>query len=130
MTEATSVNSLLEAVDRHFDLMYTYDVSRFGEVFADSAPLHGLSNGSLKLISTNDSKKALASNPSPKSNHAPRYQEVMLADFTSPTQALVKVRVRIDALQYIDYLSYHYVDDAWVITAKSFHVEKTFEPAE
>ena len=41
----------------------------------------------------------------------------------------MKVRVRIDKLQYIDYLSYHLVDGAWIITAKSFHVEKTFWPA-
>lgn len=130
MSEATSTESLLEAVDGYFDLMYDYDVSRFDKVFADSSQLHGLRDGDLKLISANDFKTALASNPSPKSKGAPRHQEIMLVDFASPTQALVKVRVRIDTLQYIDYLSYHRVDDAWVITAKSFHIEMTFEPAD
>jgi len=48
-------------------------------------------------------------------------------DFASPTQALVKVRVRIDTTQYLDYLSYHRIDDAWLITAKSFHIERTYE---
>ena len=130
MSEATSTKSLLEAVDDYFDLMYDYDVSRFGRVFADSARLHGLSGDALKLISAQDFESALASNPSPQSKSAPRHQEILLVDFASSTQATVKVRVRIDTLQYLDYLSYHRVDGAWVITAKSFHIEKTFEPAE
>ena len=48
-------------------------------------------------------------------------------DFASPTQALVKVRVRIDTLLYLDYLSYHRVDGAWLITAKSFHIEQRYD---
>jgi len=40
---------------------------------------------------------------------------------------MVKVRVRIDAVLYLDYLSFHRIKDAWLITAKSFHVERRFE---
>jgi hypothetical protein len=39
----------------------------------------------------------------------------------------VKVRVRINTIQYLDYLSYHCISGAWLITAKSFHVERRFE---
>jgi hypothetical protein len=53
--------------------------------------------------------------------------EVLLVDFASPTQAIVKVRVRIDTQQYLDYLSWHRIDGEWRITAKSFHVERTYE---
>jgi hypothetical protein len=42
---------------------------------------------------------------------------------------MVKVRVRIDAVQYLDYLSYHCIDGAWLITAKSFHIERRYEAA-
>jgi Putative lumazine-binding len=118
---------LLAAVDRYFDLMFDNDVSRFGEVFAPSAQLHGLRDDQLRLIPAPDYKGALASRASPKSKNAPRWQEVLLVDFASPTQAMVKVRVRIDTTQYLDYLSYHRVDDAWLITAKSFHVEKIYD---
>jgi hypothetical protein len=51
----------------------------------------------------------------------------LLIDLASPAQALVKVRVRIDVLQYVDYLAYHRVDEAWLITAKSFQVERRYE---
>jgi hypothetical protein len=52
-----------------------------------------------------------------------------LIDFAAPTQAMVKVRVRIDDLQYVDYLSYHRINGRWLITAKSFHVEHRYAPA-
>jgi Putative lumazine-binding len=123
------VEPLLEAVDRYFALMYDNDVSRFDSVFAPSAQLHGLRDGDLKLIPAADYRNNLAARPSPQSKKAPRLQEVLLVDFASPTQAIVKVRVRIDTQQYLDYLSWHCIDGTWRITAKSFHVERTYEPA-
>jgi hypothetical protein len=87
-----------------------------------------LRDGNLRLWRAKDYRTALASNPSPKTKKAPRHQEILLLDFASPTQAVVKVRVRIDTLQYLDYLSYHCVNDTWLITAKSFHVEQRYEP--
>jgi len=89
--------------------------------------LHGLRDGNLRLLPAQDYKRALASGPSPKSKDAPRQQEVLLVDFASTTQALVKVRIRIDTVQYLDYLSYHRINDVWLITAKSFYVERRYE---
>src|SRR5216683_1475167 len=127
MRDPASYQSLLDAVERYFDLMFDGDVSRFGDVFAPSAQLHGLRDGSLRLLSAQEFKNALAAGPSPKSRNAPRQQELLLVDFASPTQALVKVRVRIDTLLYLDYLSYHCVNSAWLITAKSFHIEQRYD---
>jgi hypothetical protein len=107
--------------------MFDGDVSRFEEVFAASAQLHGLRDGDLRLLTAQEFKNALATGPSPKSKNAPRLQQVLLVDFASPTQALAKVRVRIDTLQYLDYLAYHRIGGAWLITAKSFHIEQRFE---
>jgi len=120
---------LLEAVERYFTLMYDNDVSHFEQVFAPSAQLHGLRNGELQLIPAAAYKLSLASRPSPQSKDAPRLQEVLLVDFASPTQAVVKLRVRIDTQQYLDHLCWHLIDGAWRITAKSFHVERTYEAA-
>ena len=120
---------LLEAVERYFALMYDNDVARFDQVFAPSAQLHGLREGELKLIPAEVYRNNLASRPSPQSKNAPRLQEILLVDFASPTQAIVKVRVRIDTQQYLDYLSWHCIGGAWRITAKSFHVERNYEAA-
>jgi len=129
MTDHATYLSLLDAVGRYLDLMFDSDVSRFDQVFASSAQLHGLRDGNLRLLPAQDFKSALASGASPKSKNAPRQQEILLIDFASATQAVVKVRVRIDTVQYLDYLSYHRINDAWLITAKSFHVEQRYEAA-
>ena len=127
MSDHTTCHSLLDAVERYFDLMFDSEVSRFDRVFASSAQLSGLRDGNLRVLSAQEYRNVLASGPSPKSRNAPRQQEILLVDFASPTQAVVKVRVRIDALLYLDYLSYHCIDDAGLITAKSFHVEHRYE---
>jgi hypothetical protein len=127
MPNHVTCDSLLDAVERYFDLMFDSDVSRFDRVFSSSAQLHGLRDGNLRLLPAQEYKNALAAGLSPQAKNAPRQQEVLLVDFASPTQAIVKVRVRIDALLYLDYLSYHRINGAWLITAKSFHIEHTYE---
>ena len=49
-------------------------------------------------------------------------------DFASATQALVKVRVRINAVVFVDYLTYHRIDGEWLIISKAYHVERS-DPA-
>jgi hypothetical protein len=127
MPNPSTFHSLLGAIERYFDLMFDCDVSRFDQVFAQDAQLHGLRDGNLRLLPAQDYKSALASGPSPNSKNAPRQQEVLFVDLASATQAVVKVRVRIDTVQYLDYLSYHCLNDTWLITAKSFHVERRYE---
>ncbi len=107
--------------------MYDCAVARFDQVFAPSAQWHGLRDGKLNIIPAAEYRKRLASRASPQSKNAQRLQEVLLVDFASPTQAIVKVRVRIDTQQYLDYLAWHCIDGEWRITAKSFHVERTYE---
>lgn len=127
MPDPSTPQALHDAVARYFELMFDNDISRFDEVFAPSAQLHGLRDGQLRLLPAQTYKDTLASSPSPKSKNAPRRQEILLVDFASPTQAMVKVRVRIDAIQYLDYLAYHCIDGTWRITAKSFHVEQRYD---
>ncbi|GMO12984.1 MULTISPECIES: nuclear transport factor 2 family protein [Bradyrhizobium] len=129
MTESPTLAPLLEAVERYFTLMYDNDVSQFDRVFAVTAQLHGFRDGELRILPVRDYRALLASTPSPKSKDAPRLREILLIDMASPAQALVKVRVRIDLLQYVDYLAYHRINDTWLITAKSFQVERRHEPA-
>ena len=127
MPDRPTTQSLLAAVEGYFELMYDNDVSRFDQVFASSAQLHGLRDGHLRLLPAQDYRNALASGSSPKAKRAPRHQEILLVDFASAAQAVVKVRVRIDTIQYLDYLSYHCIDGLWLITAKSFHIERRYD---
>jgi Putative lumazine-binding len=129
MTEETAQRALLSAVDRYLDMMYDGELERFDSVFAPTAQLHGVNEGQVRVLSAADYRGLLGSRPSPKSNNAPRQQEVLLIDMASPSQALVKVRVRIDDVLFVDYLSYHLIAGAWLVTAKSFHIEHRFQAA-
>jgi len=127
MIAAATHQSLIAAVEQYFETMFDADVARFDQIFAPTAQLHGLRDGNLRVLPAAEYRKVLALNPSPKAKNSPRYQEILFIDFASPCQALVKVRVRVDAILYVDYLSFHLVGGAWRITAKSFHVEKRFD---
>ena len=127
MIDVATHKSLIAAVEQYFDTIFDSDVGRFDQVFAPSAQLHGLRDGNLRILPAAEYRTLLASSSSPKSKNAPRHQEILLVDFASPCQALVKVRVRVDAILYLDYLSFHLIGGAWRITAKSFHIERRFD---
>ena len=117
------VDALTQAVKRYFDLMYDLDVQHFDRVFRSTAQLHGVRHGEMRLLTAQAYRDALVRAPSPRSQNAPRHEEILLMDVASRVQALVKVRVRINAILYVDYLSYHRIDGDWLITSKAFHVE-------
>ena len=123
MIEQTDSTGLLQAVQRYFDLMYDSDTSAFDRVFRPSAQLHGFQDGRMTMWPAQKFKEVIAARPSPKSMHAPRHEEVLLLDVASPTQALVKVRVRINTTVFVDYLTYHRIDGEWLVTSKAYHVE-------
>ena len=124
MIDQANTAGLLQAVQRYFDLMYDADTSRFDSVFRSSAQLHGFQEGQMTMWTAQKFKEVLAGRPSPKSVNAPRQEEILLLDFASATQALAKVRVRINTIVFIDYLTYHRIDGEWMITSKAYHVER------
>jgi hypothetical protein len=121
--------SLIDAVQRYFDLIHDADVSRFDRVFRSTAQLHGHWDGQLKLLSAEAFKASIAANPSPRSLGAPREDAILLVDRASDDQALVKVRVRNYAAVFVDYLTFHRTDGEWRITSKGFHVERKLPAA-
>jgi hypothetical protein len=125
MIDHDSIPSLTGAVQRYFDLMYDGDTSRFDRVFRPTAQLHGLRDGKMTMYTAQGYKELTAGRPSPKSLGAPREEEILLIDFAAPTQALVKVRVRINKTVYVDHLTYHRIDGEWLISSKGFHTERT-----
>jgi hypothetical protein len=52
-----------------------------------------------------------------------RGEQILLLDLASPTQALAKVRPRINDTTFVDYLSYHKIGETWLITSKACHRE-------
>jgi hypothetical protein len=123
MTKQSGIQALMQAVQQYFNLMYDSDVSHFDRVFRPTAQLHGLRDGKMRMLTAQAYREILAGAPSSRSQGARREEEILLVDITSPSQALAKVRVRINTIIYVDYLSYHHVDDEWLVSSKAFHVE-------
>lgn len=123
MAEDAGTRGLTEAVQRYFDLMYDCDVSNFARVFRPTSQLHGFRDGEMTVWDAATYKDILSKRQSPKSQNAPREEEILLIDFASATQALVKLRVRIGATRFVDYLTFHRFGEHWLITSKAYHVE-------
>src|SRR5262249_24365668 len=85
-----------EAVQLYLDLMYDCDTAKFDRVFYPSSQLHGLREGKMTCWPAAQYKDVLASRKSPKAQGSKREEQVLLLDVASPTQALAKVRVRIN----------------------------------
>ena len=120
---------LTHAVQKYFDLMYDCDTARFDQVFRSTVQLHGFRDGQMVAWSASTYRDILDKRQSPKSLNSPRADEILLVDFSSATQAFVKVRVRINAMVFVDYLTWHSIDGEWLITSKGFHVESDRSPA-
>jgi hypothetical protein len=117
------MTSLVQAVQAYFDLMYDCDTSRLDEVFYRSSHLHGFRDGKMVSWSMDTYREILDRRQAPKSLNSPRADEILLVDFASTTQALVKVRVRLSAMVFVDHLTWHRIDGKWLITSKGFHLE-------
>src|SRR3954468_6011029 len=96
-----SVTSLRAALQRYLDLMYDCDVTRFDDVFAPTVQLHGFRDGAMQCWPAGVYRNILAKRQSPKSIGAPREDRLLLLDFASLTQALIKVQVRLSTMLFI-----------------------------
>lgn len=115
--------TLAQAIQRYLDLCQDNDISRFDRVFRPTAQLHGFVEGALKKTTAAEFRDGFLSRPSPVSQGSKRAEEILLMDFASDTQAMTKLRLRINDTIYVDYLTWHRVDGEWLITAKGFHIE-------
>ena len=107
MPDTPAQHSLLAAVEAYFETMFDADLERFDRLFAPTATPAWPARWCLARPARRRLSKPAGVNPSPKAKNAPATTGDLDAGFASPEQALVKVRVRIDQVLYVDYLSFH-----------------------
>jgi hypothetical protein len=101
--------------------MYTCDLVLFDEVFHVDARLFTVEGGQPVFRSAQDYRDILAKRQSPQAFGAPREEQLIAIDFASPTQALVKARVRINQSAFIDHLVLLRFNEGWRIVSKTYH---------
>ena len=106
---------------RYFDLLYTCDLTLFDRVFDPAAHLYGLGDGDVVVWTADHYRQILAGRDSPKALGSRREEAHLHVDIASPTQAFAKVKVRINQLVFIDYLSFLKLKQGWRIVSKTYH---------
>ena len=124
-SNASQLQRLTDAVHRYFDLMYDCDTARFDSVFARTVNLHGYRDGKLVAWSAGVYRDILEKRISPKSRGAARADEILTIDLASQDMAFVKVRLQINEMVFVDYLTWHEIDGAWLVTSKGFHLQSS-----
>ncbi len=110
-----------DLVGRYFELLYTCDVSQFGQVFDPAAHLYGLGDGDVVVWTADHYRQLLAGRESPKKLGSRREEAILQIDIAAPTQAFAKVKVRINQMVFIDYLSFLKLNQGWRIVSKTYH---------
>jgi Putative lumazine-binding len=93
--------------------MYGCDTSRFEKVFRPTAHLHDFRDGEMKAWSMDVCRDILNRRVSCKSQNISREDEILLVDFRVTDHGAVKVRVRIAAGVFVDFLTWHCEDGQW-----------------
>ena len=117
-----TTRGVTELVERYFDLLYTSDLELFDRVFDGQAQLYGLANGAPVVWPAARYRAIIKGRESPQVLGAKREQEILQLDFASDTQAFAKVKVRINEMLFIDYLTALKLTDGWRIVSKTYHL--------
>jgi hypothetical protein len=121
LRSAEAFGELAQTAQRYFDMIYNGDMSLFDTVFHSDARLFTIENGEPVFRSLDDYRTILSQRTSPAALGAPREDELIAIDVASPTQALIKLKLRIDQAAFLDYLTLLRVNDGWRIVSKTYH---------
>ncbi len=109
-------------VQQYFDLLYTSNLDLFDSVFDGQAQLYGLADGAPVVWPAAKYRAIINGRESPQALGATREEEIIQLDFASPTQAFAKVKVRINKMLFLDYLTALKLAKGWRIVSKTYQL--------
>lgn len=118
------MNNMIElsnAVELYFQALYECNLEKFDQVFHPSCSLFDSLDEALTVMPIADYRAVIEKRTSPQSVGQIRDDELISADFLSPTAAVVKVRLRIHDKIFIDHLNFAHCDGKFKIVAKIWH---------
>lgn len=109
------------AVQVYLDMLYTGDAALAEAVFHERAQLCTIENGAPLFRSVAEYREVLRGRKSPSSMGAEREEHLVTIDLSSPTQAMVKVQMRINQSVISDYLTMFKLGQEWRIASKTYY---------
>ncbi len=102
-------------------MLYTGDVALADAVFHEQAQLCAMENGAPLFRSVSEYREILKGRKSPAANGAEREEQLISIDLSSPTQAMVKVQMRVNQSVISDYLTLFKLAQGWRIVSKTYY---------
>jgi hypothetical protein len=112
---------IADAIQVYLDMLYTGDVALADAVFHERAQLCTIENGAALFRSVSEYREILRGRKSPSSMGAKREEHLVTIDLSSPTQALVKVQMRLNQAVISDYLTLFKLAEEWRIVSKTYY---------
>jgi len=112
---------LIDMARRYLDMLHACDADAVDRLFHPTAQLCTLESGRPVFRSVPEYKAVLRARTAPKSLGAPRAEQIITLDLSSPSQALIKLRVRINQLVFVDYLTLARLAEGWRIVSKTYY---------
>jgi hypothetical protein len=113
-------HELADAAQYYLDMLYACDADMVDGIFEADARLCTLDGDMLVYRTVADYKEVLRGRTPPASVNAAREDELISLDLSTPTQALIKIKMRINQLVFIDYLTLIRLEKGWRIVAKTY----------
>lgn len=110
-----------DAVQVYLDMLYNGDAALVDAVFHERAQLCTIENGSPLFRSVAEYREVLKGRASPSSMGAKREEHLVTIDLSSPTQAMIKVQMRINQSVISDYLTMFKLAQEWRIVSKTYY---------
>ena len=110
-----------DAVQVYLDMLYHGDIALVDVVFHERAQLCAIENGTPTFRSVAEYREILRGRKSPAAMGAAREEHLVTMDLSSPTQAMVKVQMRINQSVISDYLTMFKLEEDWCIASKTYY---------
>jgi Putative lumazine-binding len=114
------LQAIQSAIYDYFDVLYRCDLEAFDRVFATTCSLQTVKDSNVVLISQADYRAVIKDRKSPESQGSRRENEIILIDVVNAKTAIAKVRARINAAVFVDYLSFLNLNGSWQIVGKIY----------
>ena len=118
------MKDILEAVNLYFEGIHECDVSKLKEVFHPQSSLFDSDKGCIYVETIDSFLDDVSTRVSPASVRQQMKAEVLMVDYLSLTNAMVKIRIQTHKSIFIDHLAFVKGENGWKIVSKLWHLEK------